>query len=200
MADKRNSHLRIAPETEEKSAADVAEMKKMIREHRLKIVRNIGIAILALALVISMVYYYFSHKEYTDYKVLSESERTDSSSAQFMEFNGNILRYSNDGAFYTDVSNNLIWNQTYEFQNPMVDTCGSYAAIAEQGGTEIYILDTEELKGKVSTTYPIRQVQVAGQGTIAVLMETDGTNYLQLYDKAGKNLAEIGRASCRERV
>ena len=36
---------------------------------------------------------------------------------------------------------------------------------------------------------PIQRVSVAKQGTIAVLMESEGISYLQLYDKEGTQLA-----------
>lgn len=40
----------------------------------------------------------------------------------FTEFQGSILKYSNDGAFYLDAANELIWNQTYEMSSPKLDT------------------------------------------------------------------------------
>ncbi|MGN0483543.1 MAG: DUF5711 family protein [Lachnospiraceae bacterium] len=190
MANKGKTNLHVATKIPEKSAAELAEMRKRIRRHRLHVLRNMGLAILTLAFLISGTYYLLSHREYKEYKVLQESIRADSVGTQFLEFQGSILRYSHDGAFYTDPSNRMIWNQTYEFQHPIVDTCGNYMAIADQDSTQIYILDTTAMRGKISTTYPIKQISVAAQGTVAVLMEQNGVNYLQLYDKKGKNLAE----------
>ena len=37
---------------------------------------------------------------------------------------------------------------------------------------------------------PIQRIQVANQGTVAVLMEQEGTGYIQVYDKSGTFLAE----------
>lgn len=186
MAEENKVELKLASTT----VADLEEMRRKIRKHRLKIVRNIMLFIVALAGIAAGIYIYMENKEYTDYKVISETDREDTATAQYLEFSGNILRYSNDGAFYTDISNNLIWNQTYEFKNPIVDICGTYVAIADKGGTDIYILDTQGLKSKVETIYPVVQVEIARQGTIGVLMEANGTNYLQLYGKDGRNLAE----------
>ena len=44
--------------------------------------------------------------------------------------------------------------------------------------------------GQIKTTMPIQRVQVANQGTVAILMERDGTGYIHVYDKTGKFLAE----------
>lgn len=188
--DKRG-HLRLARPQETRSAADVADMKRKIREHRLKILRNVGLGILAAALMIAGVYVYLSNKEYKSFMVLDEAEReTSISGAEYKGFAGNILQISNDGTSYMDASDHLIWNQAYEFQNPIVDTCQEYAVLAEADGTQIYIMDTKGQKGHVKTNYPIKRVEVAEQGTIAVLMEANGVNYLQLYDRKGKKLAE----------
>ena len=108
---------------------------------------------------------------YDSHVVKSSLERPDTAATTFLEFNGNILKYSNDGAFYTDTSNNLIWNQTYEMLNPIVNTSGKYVVIGDKKGNLIYILNQSGCCGKIETTKPILQVKI-----------------------------EIGRASCRERV
>jgi hypothetical protein len=61
--------------------------------------------------------------------------------------------------------------------------------IYELNGTQAYILNTVNLQGSIHTTMPIQEVSIAAQGTVAVLMENDGTSYLQLYDKSGTQLA-----------
>lgn len=190
MAYNKKTQLHLAPRQPEKSAAEIAAMNRKIWLHRLKLLRNAILIVCGLALLVWGIYYFITHREYKDYTVLQENGRADSASTQFREFHGNILRYSNDGAYYMDLSNHTIWDQTYEFQHPIVDTCGTYATIAEQDGTEFYIMDTAEMKCKITTTYPIKQVRVAQQGSAAVLMEQEGVNYLQIYDKKGKNLAE----------
>ena len=53
-------------------------------------------------------------------------ERSDTAATIFEEFQGNILKYSNDGALYTDTYNERIWNQTYEMAKPTIDMCEDY--------------------------------------------------------------------------
>ena len=38
---------------------------------------------------------------------------------------------------YSDLSGNVIWNQTYEMETPRITLCEEYLAIYEQGGTRI---------------------------------------------------------------
>lgn len=169
---------------------DMEEMEKKIREHRLKIAKGVAIAVGGVILLWALCHIINQVRTYDKHQVKSSYERQDTEATTFITFQGNILKYSNDGAFYTDKSNNLIWNQTYEMTDPMVVTSDKYVAIGDKNGNLIYIMDKEGLCGKVETTKPMQRIQIASQGTVAVLMEEDGVSYLKLCDKEGKTLAE----------
>ncbi len=168
---------------------NIEEMEEKIRKHRRKIAITIAVIVITVAAVAAAAGIYFSLKEYQDYEVRSEIERNDSEATQYELFGENILRYNNDGAFYADMSDRLIWNQAYEMQVPVVDICENYAVIADLQGTQIYIMNTSGVQGEIETSKPIEAVCVANQGTIAVLTQEDGTSYLELYNKSGENLA-----------
>ncbi len=169
--------------------ANVEEMEKKIRRHRKRIALSIASAVTVIAILIAAAGIYFELKEYQDYAVSSEVERGESASAKYESFAGRILRYNNDGVFYTDMSDNLIWNQAYEMQNPSADICENYAALADLQGNQIYIMNTAGVQGSIKTGKPIEAVCIANQGTIAVLTQSDGTSYLELYNKTGDSLA-----------
>lgn len=169
---------------------DMEEIDRKIREHRLKIVKRVGVVAGAILLLLLLAYIISQVRTYDRHEVKSSYDRQDTAATTFMTFQGNILKYSNDGAFYTDASNNLIWNQTYEMADPMVITSGKYVAIGDKKGSLIYILDKNGLCGKIETTKPIMRIKLANQGTIAILMEDNGVGYLKVCDKSGKDLAE----------
>lgn len=169
--------------------ADVKEMEQKIWRHRRKVALIItAVAILAAVFVVAGGIY-FIYKEYRAYDVVAELERNDSEATKYESFAGNILRYNNDGAFYADMSDNLIWNQAFEMLNPFTDICENYAAVADMQGTQIYIVNTTGIQGKIATNKPIRAICMARQGTIAVLTQSEGTGYIELYNKNGENLA-----------
>lgn len=170
--------------------SNVDEMHEKIRIHRRKILKWICIIVALLLIILTVAYLYFQAKVYTGYEVVDSVEREDSAGTQFAVFGEYILKYGKDGALCIDRTGQLIWNQTYEMQAPMVDVCEGYAVIAEKKGNRIYIMDSEGKCGEIETLMPIQRVQVANQGTVAILMEQDGTGYLQLYDKEGEFLAE----------
>lgn len=168
---------------------DEKELEQKLRAHRRKIMRRALVAGAVVLAVLFGVYIYFETKTFTDYTAVHTVERSDTAATRFEEFQGNILKYSNDGAFYTDISDNMIWNQTYEMQNPSVDICEGYLTIFDKGGSDIYILNKQGIQGNIKTTMPIFQVCVASQGTVAVLTQENGASYLQMYDKDGTLLA-----------
>lgn len=165
------------------------ELDKKIRRHRQRIVFLLVLAFLLIVIAGIAVYIYYQSKTYEEYEVITATDRADTSAAQFQIFHNNLLKYTNDGAVYTDMDGNLVWNQTYEMDRPMLAMRGSYVAIYELNGNQISIMDTVNLQGSIHTSMPIQRVSIAKQGTVAVLMESEGVSYLQLYDKLGNQLA-----------
>lgn len=165
------------------------DFDKKIRAHRRKVVVLVILILLLLASAAIVTYIYYENKVYDTYDMISSTERSDTSASDFDEFQGKLLKCTNDGAVYTDLAGNLIWNQTYEMDHPLVQMRGNYVAIYELNGTQVYILDAINLQGSIRTTMPVQKVSIAAQGTVAILMENEGTSYLQLYDKTGAQLA-----------
>lgn len=167
---------------------DREDLDKKLRAHRRKVAVLVSFVLLLLAAAAIITYIYYENKVYDTYDVISSTERLDTSASKFTEFQGKLLKCTNDGAVYTDLSGNLIWNQTYEMDQPVVQMRGNYVVIYELNGTQVYILDTVNLQGSISTSMPVQKVSIAAQGTVAILMENKGTSYLQLYDKTGHQL------------
>ena len=169
--------------------SDMEDYKQKIREHRVKIFKRCVLTVLILTLIFIGIGLYMALRQYDDFDIRSRVERADTAATKFEEFNGNILKYSNDGALYTDHNNEMIWNQTFEMAEPTIDMCEGYLVIYDKQGTQVYIMTVNGLVGNIETNMPIQQVSVANQGTIAVLMDNHSIGQLALYDKNGTELA-----------
>lgn len=169
---------------------DMEEYEQKLRAHRISVVKRTVLVLFIVIAVITGLTIYMALRHYDNYDVLQDTSRADTEATHFADFKGNILKYSNDGAFYIDAANELIWNQTYEMTNPQMDHCGDYLTLYDKKGSMIYILNAGGLLGSVETTMPIEQVRIAAQGTIAVLMSDNGAGYVALYDKTGQNLVQ----------
>lgn len=170
--------------------SDVKEMNEKIHRHRRRILLLTALVVILLLGTVTGIYIYMQSQTYTEYEVVKLVKREDAAGSSFAAFHGNVIKYGKDGASCMDIDNHLIWNQTYEMQSPMVDICEGYAVVADKKGDMVYIMDTEGPCGEINTTMPIQRVRVANQGTVAILMEQDGTGYIHIYDREGNFLAE----------
>lgn len=169
---------------------NLEEMHKKIKVHRRKLITIGTFSLLALLVISIGTYMHYQYREFKAYQILMEEPREDSFGSKFTEFGGNILKYSNDGAFYLDKSNHLIWNQPYDMQEPMVDVCEEYAVIADKSGKKIYIADIKGNFYKIETNLPIQRIRVANQGVVAVLLKEGDAGGIQIFDKKGNVLVQ----------
>ena len=179
-------NTRILKEVE----TDWAELKRKVREHRKRQLKRAAIVAACCVVVFAVFYIVSQVKTYSKYKTIDTIERADTSATRFTLFCGKILKYSNDGAIYTDVENNIIWNQSFEMDNPLMAMNDSYVAFADVDGQEIFVMNDSGLQGTIKTTMSIKRIDIAERGTVAVLMESQRTSYVALYNIEGELLAE----------
>lgn len=151
--------------------------------------RTVLVIVAVTTVVFAAVYMIRLLRHYDDYTVKASVEREDSSETEYMDFQGNLLKYNRDGAFYTEYKGELIWNYTYEMKTPTAKQCGEYVLIYDKGGTQLAILSPVGIKGNIKTSLPILDADVASKGTVAVLMQEESVSYVELYDVEGKVLA-----------
>ena len=146
--------------------------------------------ILCLCMVILIVFLLGHNlRRFKDYDVKNSYERVDAAETSYVDFQDNLLRYSHDGAFYTDYDGDLIWNYTYEMSNPCIDICENYILIYDKKGTQMAILTNTGFKQSIQATLPIVDANISGRGTVAVLMQEGDTGYLQMCSDDGSVLA-----------
>ena len=131
----------------------------------------------------------FNLRKYDDFDVKETYERVDSAETHYVDFQDNFLKYSRDGAFYTEYDGDLIWNYTYEMDDPQIDVCGNYILIYDVQGTQAAILTNTGFKQTIKTAMPIVDANIASQGTVAILMQDGEAGYVQVCNDAGKVLA-----------
>lgn len=182
----RNTKIHALPA---QSTEELSEYKQKIKAHRIKI---LTLLLAGMGIFIGMLcsaYLYIENKLYTNFDIIEQIKHTDTEAAEYEEFQGNVLKYTKDGAVYSDLSGGIIWNQTYEMESPRVIMCGEYLAIYDQGGSRIFIADASGLQKEINTAVPVQRVSISNNGTAAVLMEDSGASYIHIYDKDGRQLA-----------
>lgn len=163
--------------------------KKLVR-HRLAVIYRTVLAIAVVSAFLVACYISYQNKIYTTYETISSSQRAEIENASYVNYNGNILKYSKDGATAMDINNNMLWNQTYEMQNPMVDICGEYVAIGDYKGNRIFVMNSSGLQGEIELRMSILSFRVAANGNMAITLDGGNVTWIHLYDKNGVLIAE----------
>lgn len=164
------------------------DYESMIVKHR-KRMRVVVLLLILLAAVLTVVVKVFlDHRAYETYEVTGTIKLGDMTKCKFYRYGEGVLRYSNDGISYL-AGGEEIWNQAFEMKAPVVDVCEEYMAIADLEGTKIYIFNLKGKQGEVETTSPILGLEVARQGEVAAITQSDETNKIEIYDREGVAIA-----------
>lgn len=171
------------------------------RAHGRVVRRRMKIALVLLLLAGAgafFLYRYVTYHEYTDYQVVWETDFTASQEDGVAQGSGNfcgytaldggILKYTRDGMSYMDTRGKVIWNKGYEMKTPIVAVNGSYAAVADQQGNQIYICSKDGCQGEGETLLPIQRVTVSAQGVAAVIETDSSASYIDLFKRDGSSL------------
>lgn len=161
------------------------ELHSKILKHRLKIFYRTALAIVVIATIGILIRISISNKIYTEYRVKSTVKWSESSGAVCTQYNGNILSYSKDGANCTNLDGKVLWNQTYEMQNPVIDINGDYVAIGEYNGNVIYVMNSSGKQVVIDTKMPIRKFCVSESGVVVASLEESSITKICVYDAEG---------------
>lgn len=175
--------VRGSKEAEENNKRVQAELK---RKNRL-IVTVIVVAVFIL--LISMIG--VANKEYKGYKVESRVDTSYENTASYIQFGDDLLKYTPDGVSYINENGDTVWTAGVDMKMPIAVTSGRYAVVADMSGNEVYVFSDEGQISNLTMPYTICDVDVANQGAFAVVLESDETNYINLYDKQGKIVYEM---------
>lgn len=148
----------------------------------------IGIIVAVIAAVSGGWIYYQRTHQFTAYEVNWEKEINEGSLVGYEPFGSNVLKYTKDGASYSDHNGKTIWTESYEMKSPIASITGDYAAIADRQGNSIYICNTEGNQGKAITVLPISKIAVSGTGIVAAVLEDSTSSYITFFRKDGSSL------------
>ena len=205
MAGRRNRKNGFPEETSQEESMEVvsniidvggdAELRaeNLRRQNRRRTGRARLFVLFFLLLVAGGVawYVYTTIREFKGYKVLNSADTTYEVNAEYTEFGGNLLKYTPEGVSYIDANGNVVWTAGADLKIPIASTNGDWAVVADKGGNDVHVFNVDGAVSDLTMPYKVLDVDVAAQGAFAVVLESDTTNYINMYDKTGDPIYEI---------
>lgn len=164
-----------------------AEKNKQIENK--KRIAVIVIAVVAVCVCALMIWH--SHRCFKSYKVLDSSETNYENTANYIQYAENLLKYTPDGVSYINANGDTVWSAGINMNMPIAAACENYAIVADLSGNTVCVFDTDGQVSSVTMPYTICDVDIAKQGVFAVVLESDKTNYVNLYTKDGDIINEM---------
>ena len=166
------------------------EFEHKIKAHRRgRAIKNVTVSAVC-ALFLAAVLYLWNNSVYSSYTEISSFPRVSGSNSTHLNHNGRVLTYNKDGISSIDTKGNVVWNETYQMQNPIVEVNGNAVAIGDYNGHVIFVMNEKGKVGEIDTNLPIKDLCVSKTGIVAVVLEDSKVTCLNLYDAEGKELVK----------
>lgn len=156
-----------------------------IRRHRLYLFLRFALVASLLAAIVICVIVQINTRTFSSASFSQVAPLTYVEGTTWYNLNGHILAVSKDGASCTDTKGNVLWNVTYEMQEPVVSIAGKIAAIADYSGSKVYVMDTAGQLSTVNTDLPVYAVSAAENGSVAVVLSGTDAMWVNMYDAKG---------------
>ena len=146
-------------------------------------------AAVVLVVVVSIILKnYADNRTYTTYEVERSEKKADSVS-KYAYADGNVLRYSIDGAALIKSDLSTAWNEPYQMQDPRLDICDGHILIYDRLGTTMNIYNRKGLVTSFAADGPILSARISKKNTVAALLKSgDEVNFVY-YSQEGTPIA-----------
>lgn len=160
---------------------------------KLELTKSQIISLVLLFVVIVFVFIFFRFRKFNDINVswkyyYTSGDKISSGNIKYLKLKNSIIRYTNDGITLVDNDGYLKWSFSYNLKNPIIEKQNEYFAISSIGENVIYIFNESGLLTEIDTKYPIQKVDISNIGTVFVMLDGGDSNFINVYDKTGKEL------------
>ena len=168
--------------------------EEQIKRHRERIqaFRIFGAVIVIIAILLLVLL--FSTRHYNRAEITKIRDFVAEEGAVCVNFDGYVLQYGPNGAACADKNGRVKWNVTYEMDQPIISMSGKVAAIADYGGTTIYVMNTKKQLYTVNTSLPVHKLSASECGEVAAILDDKGKTWIRLYSEEGKEIAYFIRS------
>lgn len=156
------------------------------RKRRITLIA-IGVSLAAVILLVGG-WLYFYLRTFSSYTVTETQEITNSDErTTYLKAKKGYIKCDSHGITCFD-RKGILWAETYEMTQPLIDVCGAYIVVADLKGSDIYVYDENGLVNRMSVSHPILEIEISAQGVVAAATNDGASNYVELLDRNGTEL------------
>ena len=101
--------------------------------------------------------------------------------------NKGYMRCSCEGVTFFD-KKGIIWAESFTMTQPVTASCGTYFAVADMKGKDVYLYDAGGLCGRITMGHVITDIEVSEQGVVAAATSDGDSNFIEVVDREGNEL------------
>lgn len=165
-------------------------LQEKIKAHKHHFWKQVILVTVTLLAAVVSTYLLVEMQTYTKMRIIQSYGSAGLDNSSYMQFSNGVLKYSRDGIAFLNKSGEEQWNQSYQIKTPIINVNQDSAAVADQGGNDIFVFDKKGLKGEIHTNYPIEQIVVSENGIVSALLKNESTPQIVCYDSMGNVLVE----------
>lgn len=157
---------------------------------RKHLIIKISVAIVCVALLAGLIVTQYIFRTFHTYRIVRETEVTYGEGNQTLKLKDNLLLYNKDGMRCMDIKGKMIWDITYQIQEPCVVVDGRVVAVAGYGDHLIHMMDENGRIGEIDTNLPIRNLCVSEAGYVGVVLADNDVYWIYVYDAKGNEITK----------
>ena len=170
---------------------DGMNFSQKLHLHKLKSLVKVLVVVAIIVIVASILIAYNRNLTYTRITTVNSVDRVSLETSSYINNNGSVIVYSKDGVNCIDEKGTVLWNMTYEMQNPIIRRSDVYVAACDYNGHVVNVIDMQGKTSTIDTKLPIRDFSICKEGLVAVIIEDSGNSWVNLYNVDGTKIAEI---------
>ena len=175
----------------EDTEQDNMSFSQKLHLHRFKHFVVVLVCVSIIVIVVTVLLVYYKNQLYTKITVTNSVDRVSIETNSYVNNYGSIIVYSKDGVSCVNDKGALMWNMTYEMQNPILKRSSEYIAVGDYDGHKISVVDNAGTVYEIDTTLPLRDFSVSKEGLIAAILEDSTNSWVNVYNVNGEKIVEI---------
>lgn len=149
------------------------------------------IFIIVILLFVFAILYILNNSRCGYYIYKEETQTENNANIKYETFADGYIKYGQNGIEYQKTFGVAEWNIPVTFQNPFLVKAEPYVLLGDKNGNTLMLFDKNGKVRDFTVRYPVVQASVSEQGTIEVILQGEGSNFIQLYDKEGNIVADM---------